>query len=122
LKPINVVSAFLFLFLATSATFSQNPSTLQAVKKSKILINIKQCPENPTRAALGFLIAGTALEEGHTADIFLAGDAVKLMQDTVLNSLTDLGTGKLRDHDDDIVKYNGKFYLSGNSGKARGVT
>lgn len=122
MKPKNLVSAFLLLFLATSAIFSQNSATVQAVKKSKILINITQGPENPTRAALGFLIARTALEEGHTVDIFLAGDAVKLLQDTALNTLTGVGTGKLRDHYDAIVKYNGKFYLSGNSSKARGIT
>jgi len=68
------------------------------------------------------LIAKTALEEGHTVAIFLAGDAVKLLQDTVLNSLTGIGTGKLRDHYDAIVKNKGKFYLSGNSSKARDVT
>jgi predicted peroxiredoxin len=122
LNPKNLVIAFLVLFLATSASFGQNSTAVRAVKKSKILIHITQGPENPTRAALGFLIARTALEEGHTVDIFLAGDAVKLLQDTVVNTLTGLGTGKLRDHYDAIVKNNGKFYLSGNSCKARGIT
>ena len=36
--------------------------------------------------------------------------------------LAGLGTGKLRDHYDAIVKNKGKFYLSGGSSKARGVT
>lgn len=88
----------------------------------KILVHITQGPENPTRAALGFLVAKTALEEGHSVDIFLAGDAVKLLQDDVLNTLTGLGTGNLREHYDAIVKGNGHFYLSGNSSKARGMT
>jgi len=35
--------------------------------------------ENPTLAALGFLVAKTAIEEGHTVTLFLAGDAVKLL-------------------------------------------
>jgi uncharacterized protein len=118
----NLVSLFLLLFLATNAAFGQNPTTVPAVKKSKILIHITQGPENPTKAALAFLVARTALEEGHTVDIFLAGDAVKLLQDSVLNTLTGLGTGKLRDHYDAIVKNNGKFYISGNSSKARGIT
>jgi len=88
----------------------------------KILIHITQGPENPTRAALGFLVARTAIEEGHSVSLFLAGDAVKLLQDSVLNTLTGAGTGKLSDHYQVIVKGNGKFYLSGNSSKARGVT
>ncbi len=53
---------------------------------------------------------------------FLAGDAVKLLQDSVLNDLTGVGTGKLREHYEAIVKGSGKFYLSGNSSKARGMT
>ncbi len=92
------------------------------VKQHKILVHITQGTENPTVAALGFLVAKTALEEGHHVDIFLAGDAVKLLQDAVLDTLAGLGTGKLREHYDAIVKLNGRFYLSGNSSKARGVT
>ena len=88
----------------------------------KILVHITQGPENPTRAALGFLVAKTAIEEGYTVTLFLAGDAVKLLQDSVLNTLIGVGTGKLREHYEAIIKGNGKFYLSGNSSKARGIT
>ena len=88
----------------------------------KILIHITHGPEHPTRAALGFLIAKTAIEEGHTATLFLAGDAVQLIRDAVLDNLIGLGTGKLREHYDAIVKGGGKFYLSGMSSKSRGLT
>ena len=88
----------------------------------KILIHITHGQEHPTRAALGFLIAKTAIEEGHTVTLFLAGDAVQLMRDAVLDYLTGLGTGKLREHYDTIVKGGGKFYLSGMSSKSRGLT
>jgi predicted peroxiredoxin len=118
----NTLFTFLILFTAMNTTSGQNPTTEPTVKKSKILIHITQGLENPTKAALGFLVARTALEEGHSVDIFLAGDAVKLLQDNVLNTLTGLGTGNLREHYDAIVKNNGKFYLSGNSSKARGMT
>src|SRR5688572_18559743 len=91
-------------------------------KPLKILVHITHGLENPTRAALGFLVARTAIEEGHTVNLFLAGDAVRLLQDSVLNTLTGIGTGKLREHFDIITKGNGRFYLSGNSSKARGVT
>lgn len=86
------------------------------------LIHVTQGPEDSTKVALAFLVAKTALEEGHTVNLFLAGDAVKLIQETNLNSVVGLGTGKLREHFDAIVKGNGRFYLSGNSSKARGVT
>jgi len=88
----------------------------------KILIHVTIGPENPTKTALAFLVARTAIEEGHTVTMFLAGDAVQLIRDNVLDNLAGLGTGKLRDHFDAIVKGGGKFYLSGNSSKARGVT
>lgn len=87
-----------------------------------ILVHITQGTENPTRAALAFLVAKTAIEEGHKVTLFLAGDAVKLLQDSILNSLTGIGTGKLADHYEVIVKGKGKFYLSGNSSKARNIT
>jgi uncharacterized protein len=110
------------LSLITSQVLAQTPPSVKSDKKSIILIHITQGLENPTKAALGFLVAKTALEEGHTVNLFLAGDAVKLLQDSVLNNLAGLGTGKLREHYDAIVKNNGHFYLSGNSSKARGVT
>lgn len=99
-----------------------NAQTNNPSPKMKLLVHITIGPENPTKAALAFLVAKTALEEGNTVSIFLAGDAVQLLRDNVLDNLAGLGTGKLREHFDAIVKAGGKFYLSGNSSKARGVT
>ena len=91
-------------------------------EKMKILVHLTFGPETPTRAALAFLIARTAIEEGHTVNLFLAGDAVQLARDGVLDNLAGLGTGKLREHYDIIVKGEGKFYLSGMSAKSRGLS
>jgi uncharacterized protein len=88
---------------------------------AKILIHLTHGPEDPTRAALALLVAKSAIEEGHSVSLFLAGDAVQLMRDAVLDNLVGLGTGKLRDHYDAIVAGGGRFYLSGMSGKARGL-
>ena len=119
----NLCCCILFLFTFNAVGIAQVPVAKKTtLKMMNILIHITQGPENPTRAALGFLVAKTAIEEGHTVTLFLAGDAVKLLQDSILNSLTGIGTGKLRDHYDAIVKGKGKFYLSGNSSKARGMT
>jgi predicted peroxiredoxin len=90
--------------------------------KTKILVHVTHGPEQPTRAALAFLVAKSALDEGHTVTIFLAGDAVQIIRDAVLDNLAGLGTGKLRDLYDAIVKGGGRFYLSGMSSNARGIT
>lgn len=91
-------------------------------EKMKVLIHITNGPENPTKAALGFLVAKTAVEEGYAVKLFLAGDAVQLLRNDVLDNLAGLGTGKLKDHYETIVNGGGKFYLSGMSGKSRGVS
>lgn len=88
---------------------------------AKVLVHVTVGPENPSRAALAFLVAKSAIDEGHTVSVFLAGDAVQLIRDAVLDNLVGLGTGKLREQYDAIVAGGGKFYLSGMSSKARGV-
>jgi uncharacterized protein len=88
----------------------------------KLLVHITHGPEHPTRAALGFLVAKAALEEGHEVSLFLAGDAVQLLRDAVLDSLNGVGTGSLRESYEAIVAGGGRFYLSGMSSQARGVT
>lgn len=88
---------------------------------AKILIHVTRGPEDPTRAALGFLVARAAAEEGHDVSMFLAGDGVQLLRDEVLDNLTGLGTGSLRDSYDGVVARGGRIYASGMSSKARGV-
>ena len=87
-----------------------------------LLVHITSGPEAPTRAALGLLVARAGIDEGHDVTVFLAGDAVQLIRDAVLDSLTGLGTGSLRDSFDAIAGGGGRFYVSGMSSKARGVT
>ena len=112
----------LLVTFVTGFAFAQSNAGTSSAKKIKILVHITHGPENPTRAALGFLVARTAIEEGHTVNLFLAGDGVRLLQDSVLNSLSGIGTGKLKEHYEAIVKGGGRFYLSGNSSKARGLS
>lgn len=88
----------------------------------KLLIHITSGPEAPTRAALGLLVARAGIDEGHEVSVFLAGDAVQLIRDAVLDSLTGLGTGSLRESFDAIVGGGGRLFVSGMSSKARGVT
>lgn len=116
MKPI---SSLLLLLITVTMTYGQ-PKTNE--KKMNMLIHITCGPTDPTRAALGFLVAKTALAEGHSVTLFLAGDAVTLLRNTELDKVEGLGTGKLREHFEAIVKAGGRFYLSGMSSKARGVT
>ena len=88
---------------------------------AQILVQVTCGPEDPTRAALGFLVAKSALEEGHEVSVFLAGEGAQLLRDAVLDNLTGLGTGKLRELYDAIVAKGGRFYVSGLSAKARGM-
>ena len=89
---------------------------------AKILVHVTCGPENPTKASLGFLVAKAAIDEGHDVSMFLAGDGVQLVRDAVLDSLTGLGTGSLRESYDAVVASGAKLYASGMSSKARCVT
>lgn len=89
---------------------------------ARILVHLTHGPENPTRAALAFLVAKAAVDEGHSVSLFLAGDAAQLIRESVLDSLTGLGTGRLREHFDALVAGGARFYVSGMSAKSRGVS
>ena len=89
-------------------------------RMAKILIHVTHGPEHPTRAALGFLVGKTAVDAGHEVSFFLAGDAVQLLREAVLDNLSGLGTGSLRDSYDAVLAGGGRFYVSGMSSKARG--
>ncbi len=91
------------------------------LRMPNLLIHITRGPEDPTRAALGFLVGKAALEEGHQVSFYLAADGVQLLRDGVLDSLAGLGTGNLRESYEAIVAGGGRFYLSVMSSKARGL-
>ena len=87
----------------------------------KLLVHVTRGPEDPTRAALAFLVARAAVEAGHEVSLFLAGDAVQLLREPVLDSLVGLGTGSLRESFDALAAGGARFYVSGMSSKALDV-
>ena len=89
---------------------------------AKFLINIHTGPDNPTKAALGFLVALTALKEGHHVDLFLAGEGAVLIGKDALETVEGKGTGKLGQHYQDLLDGGAHFYVSGMSAKSRGMT
>lgn len=114
--------ALLLIAVIAMTSMTSGAGQAPAGSKPKILVHLTSGPENPTKAALAFLVARTAIEEGHAVSVFLAGDAVQLLRDAALDHVAGLGTGKLREHFDAIAKGGGRFYLSGMSSNARGIT
>lgn len=109
----------------TSSRLGDTPtkrSTDEGKAMGTLLVHLTCGPEAPTRAALGLLVAKAAIDEGHEVEVFLAGDAVQLIRDPVLDALIGLGTGSLRESFDAVAAGGGRFYVSGMSSKARGVT
>jgi uncharacterized protein len=88
---------------------------------AKILVHIATGPENPTRAALGLLVARTAVEEDHDVQVFLAGDAVHLAREETAAAAAGIGTGSVADHLEALRAAGVTIFLSGMSSKARGI-
>jgi len=90
----------------------------------KLLIHLTHGPEAPTQADRAFLIARTAIRDGHAVAMFLAGSAVQLVKDEHLDSV--LGVGEtaipLRNSWNEIVEGGGRIVLSKVSCGARGIT
>jgi uncharacterized protein len=122
-KPVlAILLALTFSGSAAAQEKAGQGEVKKETQKMKILVHVTQGPEDPTRSALAFLVAKTAMDEGHSVTLSLAGDGVQLMRDGVLDNLSGLGTGKLRELYDAVVKGGGRFYLSGMSSKARGLS
>ncbi len=88
---------------------------------SRFLVHIATGPENPTRVALGLLVARTAAAEGHEVSVFLAGDAVHLARPETAAATQGVGTGSVGEHLEALRGSDVPIYLSGLSSKARGI-
>jgi len=89
---------------------------------ARILVHITVGPDNPTKAALAFLIAKSIVVEGHQLALFIAGDGVHLLTAEAAASTEGLGTGKLQEHFEALNAAEGtEFYYSGMSAKARNI-
>lgn len=86
-----------------------------------LLVHITHGPDAPTRASLGFLVAKTAAEAGHSVTIFCAGDAAYLMKDAVVEHTKGIGTGALSDTMPAVLEAEIPIFVSGGSSKTRGV-
>ena len=64
----------------------------------KLLVHIITGVENPSRSVLGFLVAKTALEDGHEVSVFCAGDGVTSLHEITTNEMQGVGLGTLSDN------------------------
>ena len=87
----------------------------------RLLVHIATGPENPTRVALGLLVARTALAAGHEVDVFVAGDGVDVVREETRNALTGIGTGSAAEHWQALVEGGARLFASGLSSKTRGI-
>ncbi len=87
-----------------------------------LLVHITHGPEAPTRAALGLLVARSAVEAGHDVTVFLAGDAAYLVKDAVIEHTIGVGTGALSDSFPALVDAGVPIFISRSSSGSRGVT
>jgi predicted peroxiredoxin len=85
----------------------------------KLLVHIVTGPENPTRAALGLLVAGAAVDEGHEVRVFLGGDAVQLARPATAAATTGVGTGNVAEHFEKLRGAGVPFVVSRMSSQAR---
>jgi len=77
--------------------------------------------DDPTKAAFPFL-HGTALAEaGHEVQIFLLGEAVNLMRESVLNAVTPVGWPPLKEIMPKVLANNIQIYACGACCRARSV-
>jgi predicted peroxiredoxin len=88
---------------------------------ARLLVHICAAPQDPTRLALGLLVARTARAKGHDVDVFVAGDAVHLLRDETRDSVLGLGTGNAGEHWAELQRTGARLFASGNSAKARDI-
>ena len=88
---------------------------------AKVLVQIVSGPEHATRAALGFLIAEGALDEGHDVTVFLVADGVNWVNRQTTDAISALGGGPLTASLDKIKQGGASFYASKMSLGARGI-
>jgi len=89
---------------------------------SRLFVQIATGPENPTRIALGLLVARGALDSGHEVDVFIAGDGVSVLRPETLELANGIGTGSIREHVDALVAGGARLFASRLSSNARGIS
>jgi len=88
---------------------------------TRLLVHIATAPEDPTRLALGLLVARTARAQGHDVDVFLAGDAVHILRSEKRDTVQGLGTGNANEHWAELQRSGARLFASKRSVDAREI-
>jgi predicted peroxiredoxin len=89
---------------------------------AKFLFHGFQGSENPTMATFPFLQAVANKERGDDVQIALAGDAVVLIKDAVINSVVPVGWPSLKETFEKVLQHGILIHVWGGCSSARGVT
>jgi predicted peroxiredoxin len=100
------------------------PTTLSADPKKTLKIMMKSAwgSDDPTKAAFPFLHGHALAEAGHEVQIFLLGEAVSLMRQSVAKAVVPVGWPPLSEALDSVVARKIQIYACGACSRARGVT
>ena len=110
-----------FLFSLLPLGFAGTTMGRSPANKLKIFFKSAWGSDDPTKACFPFL-HGTALAEaGHEVQIFLLGEAVNLMKDSLLNSVTPVGWPPLKEIMPKVLSNNIQIYACGACCRARSV-
>jgi len=88
---------------------------------TSMLILVVTGPEDPTRVALGLLVAKTALAEGHPVTVFLAGDGKDFLRPETRETAHGVGTGSIAEHWAALIDGGARIYASTMSSKVRAI-
>ena len=107
-------------FTAMLADGRQQP--LKPAKTLHIMMKSAWGSDDPTKAAFPFLHGLALAEAGHEVQIFLLGEAVSLMRQSVAEAVVPVGWPPLSGTLDKVVAHNIQIYACGACSRARGVT
>ena len=91
-------------------------------KTLKIMMKSAWGSDDPTKAAFPFLHGHALAEAGHEVQIFLLGEAVSLMRQSVAKAVVPVGWPPLSETLDKVVAKKIQIYACGACSRARGVT
>lgn len=67
--------------------------------------------DDPTRAGMPFNFAMGALDAGHQPEIYLAGEAVYLLKDSIMNAVMPVAMAPLKEMVDELVAQRVPIYV-----------
>jgi len=104
-----------------SAFASKLVLQIKGYAMSKFLIHIHSGPDLRNKLTLGLLVAATAIQKGHSVEVFFAADGVHALNSKEGEVIGE-GTGDANLHLKALNNANVKMFVSGMSAKARGYT